>query len=281
MIKDIQLGNNIIKYDTETQDGFDDILKFYDRKIITLVNSWVKNIPDHDVEDLAQICRMKLIDVLSKYDNKKANFSTYVYTAWHRKLSQLAYKYKTKKYSSHIENDNYITFNYAMDKKTQSLYLNVNKHKCPIKKQIIDKTSCYNCPHHEAYKSKLVLRGNEKGEKKLFSKCKFHMEVLKKRGARSISLDEKINRDSNNSLKLYEVIEFKKQTELDGIRDINIDIEKVKEKVNKECYNILTLILQGLDNREICKETKLPSKKINSYINKLSKNKTILNLLGK
>jgi len=128
MIKNIKFKNKNILYNTSTRDGFDEILNIYDRKIKRMVSSWVKNMPDHDIEDLSQICRIKLVEALEGYDDKaNINFSTYIYTAWQRKLSQLSYKYKTKKHSPYIKDDNYISFNYAFDKTTDSFYLMVDK----------------------------------------------------------------------------------------------------------------------------------------------------------
>jgi len=183
MIKNIRFKNKSISYNTATRAGFDEILNIYDRKIKRMVSSWVKNIPDHDIEDLSQICRIKLVEALEGYDDRaNINFSTYIYTAWKRKLSQLSYKYKTKKYSPYIKGDNYISFNYAFDKVTDSFYLMLNKNKCPINRQAVDCKSCKSCPHHNGYVEKIIEKGKLKGQIREFSKCGYFRSILDQRG---------------------------------------------------------------------------------------------------
>lgn len=280
MIKKIKFKHKIIPYNTESGDGFDEILNFYDRKIKTMVSGWVKNIPDHDVDDLSQVCREKLIDALKDYDDKaNINFSTYVYTAWKRKLSQLSYKYKTKKYSGHIENDNYISFNYAFDRLTNSFYLLLGKHKCPISRKVITPSTCGGCEFSCGYKSKKIEHGNLAGETRKFAKCSYFMKVLEQRGVRSVSIDDTTKKGPSGasyspiSRILADKSSKNNEAELLG------DIRKVCKNIDDETFIILQLILDGLNKSEIIKKLKITSNKLDKKIKILNSNSKLKKLL--
>ena len=285
MIKKIKFKDRIIPYNTESGDGFEEILHFYDRKIRTMVSGWVKNIPDHDVDDLSQVCREKLIDALENYDDESnINFSTYVYTAWKRKLSQLSYKYKTKKYSGYIENDNYISFNYAFDKLTNSFYLMLGKHKCPISKKVITPTTCQGCEFSCGLVNKEIGQGSLEGETRKFAKCAYFRKVLELRGVRSISLNDggqkRTNRMSGkgNEYSSISRVLADKSTK-DNENELLSDIRKVCKNMDDETFIILQLILDGLNKSEIIKKLKITSSKLDKKIRSLNANKKLKNLL--
>ncbi len=284
LIKDIKFKDGIIKYDTVTGDGFDDILNRFDRKIKTMVSSW--NIPNHDNEDLAQICRIKLIEALEKYNDKlNINFSTYVYTLWHRKLGQIRYQYKTKKHSGLIENDNYVSSNYALDKNSNAFYLMLGKHKCPLSKKIIDRNTCAGCEHHVAYKSKEVSKGADAGVKKKFTLCKHGVGVLAKRGENTLSLDQPIGvSDSGEQNSLLNFISTKS---LNDDMFFNIDFENLRRKgadgkrapVDKKSFTILRLMIDGLKKGEIIEKMKITPAEFEKVMEKLINNQKIKNLV--
>lgn len=279
MIKKIKFKDRIIPYDTESGDGFNEILNFYDRKINTMVSGWVKNIPDHDIDDLSQVCREKLIDALKNYDDTaNINFSTYVYTAWKRKLSQLSYKYKTKKYSGHIENDNYISFNYAFDKLTNSFYLLLGKHKCPISKEVITPKTCIGCEFSCGYANKKIDQGSLEGQTRKFAKCSYFMKVLEQRGIRSVSLNDggPENKGANYSPISRVLADKKTKSNEDELLD---DIRKVCKNIDDETFIILQLILDGLNKSEIIKKLKITSNKLDKKIKILNNNKKLKKLL--
>lgn len=283
MIKKIRFTDSIIKYNTKTGDGFDEVLGVFDRKIRFMVTKWIGQIPNHDVDDLSQICRMKLVEALAKYDDKRnINFSTYVYTVWHRKLAQLSYQYKTKKHSRSIANDNYVSFNYAMDKTNNAFYLMLGKHKCPLTKKIIDSKTCHGCEHHVAYKSKKVNRGFDSGQKKKFTVCKYAMGILEQRGANTISLDKPIRTDSG-VVNLSNLIPEKSQVEdiafkLD-FEALGKRIDQKTSKLDSLSFDILRLMIDGQTKSEIIKELKTTSLEFDKKIKQLMTNKDIKNLL--
>jgi DNA-directed RNA polymerase specialized sigma subunit len=274
MIKNIKFTDKVIKYNTKTQEGFEEILSIFDRKIRTMVYRWVGQIPNHDIDDLSQICKMKLVEALEKYnDTLNINFSTYVYTIWHRKLAQLRYQYKTKKYSRFIENDNYISFNYALDKNNNAFYLMLGKHKCPISKQVITRSTCRNCQYHVAYKTKEVGKGFDAGKKKQFTLCKYFMTVLEQRGVNAISLDAPVRGEDGN-MDLINAIPNHENTE-----DIcfKIDLENIKQKLYKKnsktdrtAFIILQLMVEGFTRSEIIRKIDISSGEFNRCVKRLT-----------
>ncbi len=281
MIKKIKFKDKIIPYDTESGDGFDEILNFYDRKIRTMVSGWVKNIPDHDVDDLSQVCREKLIDALENYnDETNINFSTYVYTAWKRKLSQLSYKYKTKKYSGYIENDNYVSFNYAFDKVTNSFYLMLGKHKCPISKEVITPKTCLGCEFNCGYVDKQIEKGTLEGQDRKFTKCSYFMKVLERRGVKSVSLNSTVVGRKTGGTKDFSISKILADKATKSNEDELLrDIRKVCKNMDDETFIILQLILDGLNKSEIIKKLKITSNKLDKKIRTLNNNQKLKKLL--
>ena len=283
MIKKIKFTDKIIKYNTKTQDGFEEVLGVFDRKIMTMVSRWVGQIPNHDVDDLAQVCRMKLIEALDKYNDKlNINFSTYVYTIWHRKLAQLRYQYKTKKYSRIIENDNYVSFNYALDKGNNAFYLMLGKHKCPISKKLINKNTCLNCEHHVAYKTKEVTKGFDVGQKKKFTLCKYFMTILEQRGVHTVSLDAPV-KSEGGEVSLMNIIPNNSNPN-DAF--FKMDLKNIKEKIlNKEskldetAFIILELMVDGFTRTEIIEKISITNGEFNRYLKMLAENIDVKNLV--
>lgn len=282
-MKKIKFTDKVILYDPKTQDGFEEILNVFDKKIKTMVSRWVGQIPNHDIDDLAQVCRIKLIEALEKYNDKlNINFSTYVYTIWHRKLAQLRYQYKTKKYSRFIANDNYVSFNYALDKNNNAFYLMLGKHKCPISKQVINKNTCKNCEFHVAYKTKEVTKGFDAGSKKQFTLCKYFMTVLEQRGVNAVSLDAPV-RTIDGEMSLLNSIPNASIPE-----DIcfKIDLENIKEKlynknskIDRTAFIILQLMVDGLSRSEIIRKIDITSSEFNRCIKRLTDNADVHNLV--
>jgi len=283
MMKQIKFTDKVIEYDPKTQQGFDDILFVFDKKIKTMVSRWVGQIPNHDIDDLSQICRIKLIEALDKYNDKlNINFSTYVYTIWHRKLAQLRYQYKTKKYSRFITNDNYVSFNYALDKNNNAFYLMLGKHKCPISKQVITKNTCKNCEFHVAYKKKEVGKGFDAGKSKEFTLCKYFMTILEQRGVNAISLDAPI-KTSEGDVSLFNAIPNK-----ENVEDIcfKIDLENIREKLYKKnsktdqtSFIILQLMVDGFTRSEIIRKINITSTEFNNCVKRLTENADVHNLV--
>lgn len=283
MIKNIKFKDGIIKYNTKTGEGFDAVLLVFDRKIKVMVSRWVGQIPNHDIDDLAQICRIKLIEALDKYNDKlNINFSTYVYTVWHRKLAQLRYQFKTKKYSKNIENDNYVSFNYAMDRINNAFYLMLGKHKCPLTKKVIDKKTCQGCQYHVAYKSKEVNRGFDAGKTKQFTLCKYAMGILEQRGTTPISLDQPIHTDSGDvslanaipNTKPVEDIFFK--MDFEALRQ---KVDQKDSKLDKTAFIILQLMVEGLSKTEIIKKINITNSEFEKKIKQLTNSQDVKNLI--
>ena len=283
MIKKIKFTDRVIDYNPVTQEGFEEVLLVFDKKIKTMVSRWVGQIPNHDIDDLAQVCRMKLIEALDKYNDKlNINFSTYVYTIWHRKLAQLRYQYKTKKYSRFIENDNYISFNYALDKNNNAFYLMLGKHKCPISKKIITRNTCRNCQYHVAYKTKEVSKGFDAGKKKQFTLCKYFMTVLDQRGVSSISIDAPV-KGPNGDMNLVNCLPHREN--MDDIC-FKIDLENIKQKLYKKnskidrtAFIILQLMVDGFTRSEIIRKIEISSGEFNRCIKRLTDNADVHNLV--
>ena len=283
MIKSIKLKGRDLIYNTSTREGFDDILSVFDKKIRTTVSSWVQNIPDHDIDDLCQVCRMKLIDALDSYDETSNwHFSTYVYTVWHRKLSQLSYKYKTKKNSPYIKNDNYVSFNYAFDRVTDSFFLMLEKHKCPLNKCVIDSKTCSKCEFHNGYANKILDKGNLKGESRKFTKCGYFKNVLDRRGINFVSINQPIRTTTNSDKRdvFLSNILFKNNNEFASV-EFNMDIARISEMVDSQTFSVLNLLIDGFNKSEIIKRLSINSNMLNKHIAKLKRNKILKNLLLK
>jgi hypothetical protein len=284
MIKKIKTSTGYIKYNTKTKEGFDEILSLFDDKIKTVASRWVHSIKEHDVEDLAQICREKLIDILEKYNDKKEIcFSTFMYTALNRKMLQMAYRNKSKKYSAHIKDDRYISNNYAIDKTTQSHYLLLDKHKCPIKRDVINRETCISCPHHNAYVKKKIERGFNAGKEKEFTMCKYFNKILQQRGIRQVSMDAPIRTSLGEDVSIENIIKCKKQSTQIGISEFNLDLEILKDsgRINEKSYKIIYLLLWGYNKNEIMKKLRMDPRKLGKYMTIISKNKYVLNILDK
>jgi len=283
MIKTITLDGNTINYNTITQDGFDPILGFYDRKIRRTVSSWVKNIPDHDIDDLSQVCRIKLVEALDNFDDKSGvSFTTYVYTVWKRKLSQLSYKYKTKKYSRKIENDNYISPNYAYDKHTESFYLRVNKNKCPISKEVITPKTCLGCQYSCGYSSKEITRGKEEGKVERFSKCKYFKSILEQRGIHLVSIDQPMSVDRKMSSNRSEVVlsNMLRDHRDDYSRaELSMEIERLKPKMDATSFIILQLLSEGFSKKDIIDQLNIDKNVFGKHIRRLGNNNRLKRII--
>ena len=283
MTKNIKFTDRVIKYNPKTQEGFDEVLAIFDKKIRTMVLRWVGQIPNHDIDDLCQVCRIKLIEALDKYNDKlNIKFSTYVYTIWHRKLAQLRYQYKTKKYSRFIENDNYISFNYAMDKNNNAFFLMLGKHKCPISKQVITKNTCRNCQYHVAYKTKEVSKGFDAGKRKQFTLCKYFMTVLEQRGMNFVSLDAPVATEDGDVSLINAIPNH------DNVEDIcfKLDLENIKQKlykkrskIDRKAFIILQLMVDGFTRSEIIRKIDISSGEFNRCIKRLTDNADVHSLV--
>lgn len=283
MIKNIKFKDGIVKYNTKTGDGFEHILGLFDRKIKVMVSRWVGQIPNHDIDDLAQICRIKLVEALEKYDDtRNINFSTYVYTVWHRRLAQLRYQFKTKKYSRDIENDNYVSFNYAMDRINNAFYLMLGKHKCPLTKQIINKKTCQGCQYHVAYKTKEVGKGFDAGKRKQFTLCKYAMGVLEQRGTHTLSLDQPLMTENGETTLLNSIagpsnnddIFFKMDLE-----NLQQKVDKKSSKIDQTAFIILQLMVEGLTKKEIIHKVKITNSEFDKKVKTLISSQDVKNLI--
>jgi len=273
MIKTIRFNKKVVVYNTETQEGFDEILNFYDRKIKRTVSSWVKNIPGHDIEDLSQICRMKMVNALDKFNDQAGlSFSTYIYTVWKRKLSQLSYQYKTKKYSRKIENDNYISFNYAFDRNTDSFFLKLGKHKCPISKEVISPKTCIGCEYSCGYESKTVERGVDSGKSKKFSKCGYFRNVLEQRGVLLLSINSPMKSNDGDSRGSTTFENLLRQPENDFEQaDFQMELERLRDNFDPTSFIILQLLANGYSKTDVIKKINIDTNTLNKSIRKLSR----------
>jgi len=276
MKKNILLSNDkIVEYDTDTTDGFEDVLSFYEPKLITLVSNW-KHIPFHDQEDLIQICRIKLLEALNTYDPGKNKFSTYVYTIWNRKIFQISSKYKSKKYSAFIENDTHINLNHKYDKLSTGQYLETYVDKCPLNKKVINLNMCLKCEHHVRYESKMIEKGKLTGTKKSFTLCKYYKEIISKRGETNKSLDVVISQDKTN---LLSFLECGKQKKLQKDEEFRIEFNDLKNHMSPQFFTILQFLLEGYNHSEIIKEMKITNLKLMRSIEKISNNRKVKELL--
>jgi len=284
MKKQIRLSNNtIISYDSESYDGFEDIVGFYEPKLKRMLTNWTGRIPFHDVDDMLQECRLKLIDALDKYDETlNIQFSTYVYTAWHRKLGGMVYKYKSKKYSTKFDSSKNVSFNHAIDPKTKYQYLRLGKDKCPTKGGVISKTTCKGCPYFLKHKTKEMTRGSEKGEKFKHSMCNFYLKVMENRGSSEVSLNKLFdNSSSSTGGSLVDVVSCRKQQA--GLEKAMFDLELlgVKDRMDSGSFGVMTLLSEGYTKNEIMKKMKLPESKYEQHINKIQNNERLMQVLGK
>ncbi len=272
MKKEIKLSNGkLVIFDTETKDGYEDVLAFYESKLHTLVNNW-KNIPHHDSEDLLQLCRIKLLDILENFDpNREVNFSTYFYTAMNRKMFQILAKYKSKKYSTYIENDNYINLNFPFDKKELAYLLKVHTDKCPIKRKVINGSMCKNCKYFIKYKNKDKVKN---------TLCRYYTDVLSQRGEKTSSLEQDFN-SSDENFSLLNVLSCSKQKNNDINNEFNIDLETIKENLNPNTSEIVQLIVEGYNKTQIREKLNITSLEYERNIYFLSKNRKLKELLNK
>lgn len=276
MKKTILLSNGLkVKYNSETNEGYEDVLSFYEPKLYTLVNNWI-SIPYHDKDDLVQICRIKLLEALKTYNpKKKINFSTYVYTVWNRKIFQISSKYKSKKYSAFIENDTYVNLNHKYDKLSTGQFLENYKDKCPLNKNNITDNMCSKCSYHVRYEKKIIKKGKNMGLKKNFTLCKYYKEIMKKRGELNKSLDS-INGEKTN---LLSFIACNKQKKLHENEDFRIEFNNLKKHLHSSHFMILQFIVEGFNKSEIIKKMETTNLKLTKTLEKISKNKKVKELL--
>ena len=281
-IKLIKLSNGqVISYNSDTDEGYDLVYNFYVPKIKTLVRNW-KNIPHHDEEDLFQICSIKLSEALKKFDPaKKILFSTYIYTIWNRKMAQLMLRYKSKKYSGFIKNDNYVHFNYPQDKKTGCQLLRMGVNKCPLARKVISKTLCSGCEYNKGFMERTIVKGKDKDKTRTFSKCDYFKTIIDQRGFQPLSLDKELKalQDSNSQETLLGIISCKKQANLIKASDSSIDINALKGKVTEDEFKIIELIHQGWNKSQIIKMLKINSVKLDKVLVQLSQNKHVLDVI--
>jgi len=284
LAKLIKLSNGqVVKYNSDTQDGYDEIYNFYTPKIKTLVRNW-KSIPYHDEEDLFQICSLKLSVALAQFNtNKNVNFSTYIYTIWNRKMAQLMLKYKSKKYSGYIKNDNYVHFNYPQDKKSGCSLLRTRINKCPILRKKVAKSLCTGCEYNKGFISRKITKGKDKNKVRIFSKCDYFKTVIDQRGFQPLSLDKEIKsmRDHSSTGSLHSVISCKKQASMAKESDDLMDIQALRGKLTPMEFNIIYLIYQGWNKSQVIKALKINSIKLEKILFELSENKHILDAMGK
>lgn len=277
MKKNITLSNgNLVIFDSATNEGYDDILSFYEPKLNSIVGRF--RVPFHDVDDLKQICRIKLLDALKTFNPKRnVGFSTYLYTILNRKMFQVSVKYKTKKHSATIENDNHVTMNHSYDKLTLGQYLQVEKDKCPINKTPITTSMCLKCPYHVRYEKKEITRGKQEGMVKNFSLCKYYKEVMSQRGESTKSLD-KLNMNDTN---LLSFISCGKQKKFIEDQDFSMEFKNLKNHLSPEYFKILEMILDGYNKSEITDTLNMTNLKFNRILGRMSHNKKVKELLLK
>ena len=280
----IKLSNGLtVSYNSETGDGYDDVYRFYTPKIKTLVRNW-KTIPYHDEEDLFQICSLKLSDALKQFDtSKNINFSTYVYTIWNRKMAQLMLRYKGKKYSGFIKNDNYVHFNYPQDKKTGCQLLRTGVNKCPIYREKVSKSLCSGCEYNKGFMNRSIAKGNDKGKVRAFSKCDYFKTIIEQRGFQPLSLDKELKsiQDGSSPSHLIDIISCKKQSGLAKSADSLIDMLSLKDKISAEEFSVVSLVYEGFNKSQIIKTLKINSVKLEKIFKCLSQNEHILDAMGK
>jgi RNA polymerase sigma factor (sigma-70 family) len=285
MKKHIKLSNNtVVLYDPKSYEGFDTIASFYEPKLKKLLRPWDGRIPFHDIDDMLQVCRMKLIDALDKYDeNMNIQFSTYVYTTWHRKLAQMVYKFKSKKYSSQFDKSKNVSFNHAVDPKTRYQYLRLEKDKCPLKGGVISANTCKGCPHFLKHKTRKMTRGKDKGDKFKYSMCNFYLKVMENRGSNEVWLDRQITRSdgAGSERTLSEMIACDKQRV--GLEEAMFDLEmiEVRDHMDPGSFKVLTMLVEGYAKKEIMKRMRITESRYDQLVAKIHTNDRLLTILGK
>lgn len=284
MKKNILLSNGTtVVYDTVSNSGYEDILVFYEPKIGKLVSSWT-NIPNHDHEDLIQICRIKLLDALKTYNPKlKVNFSTYVYTIWNRKFFQIVTKYKAKKYNGYVQYDRHVNLNHKYDKISTGQFLRTNHDKCSLKNKVINTKMCIGCPHHVRYQKSKIVKGTNAGKTKNFTLCTYYKEIIEKRKIITSSLDKNIKNSNNtgNETNLLSLIGCDKQKKFHEDHEFRMEFENLKNHLKPEYFQILQLLLDGYNNSEIIKTLKITNLKLIKSITAISKNHKVKEMLIK
>jgi len=283
MKKQIKLSNNkVVMYDPSSHDGFDVIASFYEPKLRRMLFGWNGRIPFHDIDDMMQVCRLKLVDALLEYDEtRNIQFSTYVYTAWHRKLAQMVYKYKSKKYSTSFDSNKNVSYNHAIDKQTKYQYLRHQKDKCPMKGGVINSDTCKGCPHFLKHKNKEMARGAEKGKKFRYSMCNFYIKIMEARGMREISLDKVF--PNNNMMKstLSDLIPCVRQKINLEEAMFNLELIKLRTSLDPVAFSIMELILEGYSKKDIMNIVKIKESKYDNCITKMQNNKELITILSK
>jgi len=277
-------GKNVI-YDTESDDGYEDILAFYEPKMGKIVSAWT-NIPMNDKEDLIQICRIKLLEGLKKFNTKrKIKFSTYIYTIWGRKLFQMSSKYKAKKYNNFVQDDHHVNLNHKYDKLSTGQFLRTNNDKCPLKSKIITTQMCVKCPYHIRYEKNLISKGDNAGKKKNFTLCTYYKEIIEKRKTVTRSLNKVIgksqNNDSSNEINLLSFLTCEKQKKFHEDQEFKMEFYNLKNHLKPEYFKILELLFDGYNNSEIIKKLNITNLKLVKTISILSKNRKIKDLFRK
>jgi len=282
MKKHIKLSNNVVvEYDPKSYEGFDDIVSFYEPKLKRMLRTWNGRIPFHDIDDMLQVCRLKLIDALDKYDETmNIQFSTYVYTAWHRKLAQMVYKFKSKKYSSKFDSSKNVSFNHAVDTKTKYQFLRIDKDKCPLKGGVIDLKTCKGCPHFLKHKTKKMVRGSEKGEKFKYSMCNFYLKIMENRGINEISLD-KVFDNSDGGGSLTDIVSCDKQRAGLDMAMFDLELIEIKNTMPANSFKLMSLLTDGYTKIEIMKMMDITETKYDQFMEKIRNNKILMEILGK
>lgn len=283
MKKTIKLSNNtVVMYDPKNYDGFDDIVKFYEPKLRRMLGTWNGRIPFHDIDDMLQVCRLKLIDALDKYDETmNIQFSTYVYTAWHRKLAQMVYKFKSKKYSSKFDSSKNVSFNHAIDPQTKYQFLKIEKDKCPMKGGVITPNMCKGCEHFLKHKTKKMARGSEKGEKFKYSMCNFYVKIMENRGINEISLSKMLDSSQSSGGTIGDVIECDRQKQGSEKSMFDLEMLEVKDGMDPMSFKLMMLLSEGYTKLEVMKIMNVTETKYDNHMIKIRNNQRLLAVLGK
>lgn len=286
MKKNILLSNgSVVSYDSQTNDGYEEVLKFYEPKLGRLVGNW-NNVPHHDKDDLVQICRIKLLEALKTFNpKKKVNFSTYVYTIWNRKIFQLTTKYKAKKYTTYTKNDHHVNLNHKYDKISTGQFLRTNCDKCPLKSRLITTQMCSGCSYHIRYEKRLMEKGTNVGKSKNFTLCTYYKEIIEKRKTITGSLDRVIassrKNGNQNETNLLSFITCDRQRRFHEDEEFKIEFNNLKSHLKPQYFQILQFLLDGYNNSEIIKKLNITNLKFVNAIEIISKNRKVKELLLK
>ncbi len=277
MKKNILLSNgSTVVFDSQTNEGYEQILDFYEPKLSKLVSIWT-NIPNHDSEDLVQICRIKLLEALKTFNPKRrVNFSTYVYTIWNRKIFQISTKYKAKKYTAFTKNDHHVNLNHKYDKISTGQYLRTNCDKCPLKNRLVTTQICAGCPYHIRYEKRVIQRGENSGKRKNFTLCTYYKEIIDKRKVINKSLDKNINNGDTN---LLSYITCDKQKRFSEDEEFKIEFNNLKDSLKPQYFEILQLLLDGYNNSEIIKKLRITNLIFVNSLEAISKNRKVKEIL--